>query len=316
MRRSIALGAALWSIAGLPCASPFNAPGGGQPPARAPADKAQVVVEKEDYLDYGIPEDAIKGRTYFDRRGETESVNYFDRHKIHVTRVSDPSSPFRDEPEWVGTEGFSVKTKRLVRRELFTNIDGRRVRHGVQREWYEDGNPKSEEPYRNGLMHGLFQYWDEQGRLVGCYRMVDGTGARKIYFPNGRLREEYHYRSGVFHGPHYQFHDNGQMWSMGEADCGRWLGGLDSIQMVNSRAFGMRVQAECSSAGLSSTSPRTARSRDKITGPTGKGYRGRSTRSEPRVIRSCPSWRRTPAARSGWTSASGRSSRSTRTCRR
>ena len=206
------------STAWLPCVLVFGDPADTQPPARAAADKAQVAVEREDYLDYGIPEDAIKGRTCFDRGGETESVNYFDQNKIHVTRVPDPSSPFRNEPEWVGTESYSIKTKMLVRRELFTNIDGRRARHGVQREWYEDGRPKSEEPYRSGLMHGLFKYWDEQGRLIGCYRMVDGTGVRKIYFPNGRLREEYHYRSGEFDGPHYQFHDNGQIWSMGEAE--------------------------------------------------------------------------------------------------
>lgn len=59
------------------------------------------------------------------------------------------------------------------------------------------------EPYKNGVAHGTAYQWDENGRLLGTYRMNHGTGidlwrqdwGRKIF-----LHEVHYMKDGMPHG--------------------------------------------------------------------------------------------------------------------
>jgi hypothetical protein len=50
------------------------------------------------------------------------------------------------------------------------------LRHGTTWRLDRPGVPTSATPYRHGLQHGLARQWNEQGRLIGWYRMHRGTG--------------------------------------------------------------------------------------------------------------------------------------------
>lgn len=49
-------------------------------------------------------------------------------------------------------------------------------KHGVEYWWLGGNLPRSAEPFVDGLPHGLAKQWDQDGRLLGTYRMVRGTG--------------------------------------------------------------------------------------------------------------------------------------------
>jgi hypothetical protein len=51
--------------------------------------------------------------------------------------------------------------------------DGKK--HGIEYRW-DSGKLLSAEPYWEGKPHGIAQQWDENGRLVGTYTLVHGTG--------------------------------------------------------------------------------------------------------------------------------------------
>ncbi len=159
------------------------------------------------YLQYAIPKDAIKVGPTVRRDGRTQ-LRYLDKG----TRQT------------LGVEVYSYKAKKLIKRTLLKN----NKKHGVQREWREDGKKKLEEPYQNGLMHGVFRHWDEKGNLIGCYRMVKGTGMRRVYRSNGVLDEEQRFRDGLQHGLTCgQFENRNirvlEWWKLGKLD-GRAFG--------------------------------------------------------------------------------------------
>lgn len=84
----------------------------------------------------------------------------------------------------------------LVKRELFKN----QKEHGVQKEWYTNGQEKLEAPYQDGVMNGLFKHWDIKGNLVGKYEMKQGNGSVRIYNSDGRLIKDYTYKDNNRNG--------------------------------------------------------------------------------------------------------------------
>lgn len=68
------------------------------------------------------------------------------------------------------------------------------------RVWHKNGLLASEEPYQNGLLHGVCRQWSEAGRLLGKYRMVHGTGIQRTWHENGRLQLEFSTVRGDFSG--------------------------------------------------------------------------------------------------------------------
>ena len=85
--------------------------------------------------------------------------------------------------EWLRTIEYSVKGVVIGRRQF--GRDGERlmetplhngVRHGIEYTWHENGQLELVEPYHEGLIHGTASQWDCDGRLLGQYTLVHGTG--------------------------------------------------------------------------------------------------------------------------------------------
>jgi hypothetical protein len=72
--------------------------------------------------------------------------------------------------------------------------------HGPYRTWHPNGKPAFEGFYEHGLSHGLCRQWNDRGRLLGSFRMVQGTGIRRGWFPSGRLQSETSMVNGHFTG--------------------------------------------------------------------------------------------------------------------
>lgn len=73
-------------------------------------------------------------------------------------------------------------------------------RHGVVRTWHRNGILASEEPYKEGLHHGICRQFDEAGQLLGKYKMVNGTGIQRAWHDNGQLQLEVSTVRGEFCG--------------------------------------------------------------------------------------------------------------------
>jgi hypothetical protein len=112
--------------------------------------------------------------------------------------------------------------------------------HGVQQRWDTPGELLSTTPYRHGLEHGTARQWRD-GKLIGSYRMVRGTGidlwwgacgsdspitlSEARYFRHGQRHgfewwinsdqrsvfEESHYHDGIAHGIARQWNGHGRL---------------------------------------------------------------------------------------------------------
>ncbi|EDY15968.1 MORN variant repeat protein [Chthoniobacter flavus Ellin428] len=146
------------------------------------------------YLDYSIPPNAEKIGPH-DVRGfagqHLTGINY-----VIPSNSKDPLFP----RVLVGRETFDNGV--LIHRELFlpNPRDIYEKKHGVQREWYPNGQLKSEEPYRNGVMHGVFKTWSEKGALIGQSTIVEGTGKVEVYNEEGVLNKEINYQGNQKNG--------------------------------------------------------------------------------------------------------------------
>lgn len=49
-------------------------------------------------------------------------------------------------------------------------------KHGREFIWDEDGHLESGEPYVNRQLHGLARQYNREGKVIGTYRFVHGTG--------------------------------------------------------------------------------------------------------------------------------------------
>jgi antitoxin component YwqK of YwqJK toxin-antitoxin module len=49
-------------------------------------------------------------------------------------------------------------------------------KHGRESVWYEDGALELIEPYVDGQIHGLAKQYGRNGKIIGIYRFVRGTG--------------------------------------------------------------------------------------------------------------------------------------------
>jgi hypothetical protein len=72
--------------------------------------------------------------------------------------------------------------------------------HGPQREFYRNGQLAEERIYRHGLAHGLCRQWNADGKLLGSFQMVNGTGLQKSWHDNGQLNMEFSTVAGKFCG--------------------------------------------------------------------------------------------------------------------
>ena len=62
--------------------------------------------------------------------------------------------------------------------------------NGTAKGYHKNGVLKSIGTYVNGLPNGLFQQWDDQGRLLGQDKIEMGTGTVRSWHENGRIEVE------------------------------------------------------------------------------------------------------------------------------
>ena len=78
------------------------------------------------------------------------------------------------------------------------------LKHGREFTWTEDGHLELIEPYFEGKIHGTAKQYDDQGHVIGTYKMVHGTGYDiwRSSCGDGRLAisEIFTMRDGLLHG--------------------------------------------------------------------------------------------------------------------
>jgi hypothetical protein len=109
--------------------------------------------------------------------GETEKTEYYVGNRLVGRRFWEPNRKLCME--------YGMK-------------DG--LMHGIFRDWWPNGALAHQSHYVNGKEHGLSKQYDNQGRLIGTYRMKHGTGADLWYHAKGKLAEERYYADGMLNG--------------------------------------------------------------------------------------------------------------------
>lgn len=151
---------------------------------------------------FAIPADALT-QNFNSRDPYVISTRYFLRNPDGSKGDLVAIEYFHDDIRLKGDE-------KLIKRELY-KVDSKKKLvpnrlNGVQREWYLNGQLKSEEPYRMHREDGLFRYWDEQGHLTSQYQMADGNGIVRMYNANGQLEKEEVHKDNYANGPRYSFY--------------------------------------------------------------------------------------------------------------
>ncbi len=116
-----------------------------------------------------------------------------------------------------------------VQSELVLGVGGR---NGICRTWHPNGQPRSLIPYRNGSIDGTAKQWSSDGKLLGSFQMIGGTGMEIVwnekgaiysitsycqgkksglmtkYFPSGSIQSVQTYKDDRMEGLGYLFHSS------------------------------------------------------------------------------------------------------------
>ena len=70
------------------------------------------------------------------------------------------------------------------------------------KEWFANGQIKSETPYKNGMIHGIRKTWYENGQLLRQCPYMEHMrhGTSTSWYPTGRIKSEEKFQSGRSHG--------------------------------------------------------------------------------------------------------------------
>ena len=63
--------------------------------------------------------------------------------------------------------------------------------------WYDNGNKSSQEPFAEGLAHGLWIWWGPDGKIIAKSYFSMGTGVEYYFTPEGKERKRVIWVSGV-----------------------------------------------------------------------------------------------------------------------
>jgi hypothetical protein len=74
------------------------------------------------------------------------------------------------------------------------------ILHGHRTTWHRNGRIASKETYRQGVLHGVCRQWNEQGKLLGSYRMINGTGIQHLWYEDGHIQNEFSTVNGTWTG--------------------------------------------------------------------------------------------------------------------
>ena len=82
---------------------------------------------------------------------------------------------------------------------------------GLFLQWYDDGLPKVEGQYIDGLFDGKWVYYDVYGKVVGVGNFTNGTGVQKGWWPNGNIKREIPYLNNQKHGIEKWYDEDGKL---------------------------------------------------------------------------------------------------------
>jgi hypothetical protein len=83
--------------------------------------------------------------------------------------------------------------------------------NGVFRDWFDDGRPAEETPYKDGLPEGMERRWHENGQLAEetPYAAGKAHGAARTWYDDGTLESVSTYRDDLLDGPYEEFYPGG-----------------------------------------------------------------------------------------------------------
>lgn len=83
---------------------------------------------------------------------------------------------------------------------------------GKTTSWYENGQKKIEATYVDGNQHGLFTTWYENGQknIEANYQDDNTHGLITYWYENGQKKSEMNHKNGQNHGQQITWHENGQ----------------------------------------------------------------------------------------------------------
>ncbi len=93
------------------------------------------------------------------------------------------------------------ETRQVTSYTTYYSLDNK-VKHGLQKEWYDDGTRVSEGHFKNGKEYGEWKYfhYNDEISKVGAYDKGLETGVWKFYDDEGRLKTKMNYEEGVLEG--------------------------------------------------------------------------------------------------------------------
>lgn len=83
----------------------------------------------------------------------------------------------------------------------------------LSREWFPNGNIQSEEVYKDGRILGFCKTWYENGQLAshGFYREYMREGVFTYLYPDGKLKSQEKYENWQLHGVSTYWDENGKV---------------------------------------------------------------------------------------------------------
>jgi antitoxin component YwqK of YwqJK toxin-antitoxin module len=97
---------------------------------------------------------------------------------------------------------------------------------GLETSWHENGQKRTEQPYKDGKAHGLRTVWHENGQKANESTSKNGKkhGPWTTWYENGQKRTEENYKDGKKDGPWTWYYENGQKSYEQNYKDGKWDG--------------------------------------------------------------------------------------------
>ena len=91
--------------------------------------------------------------------------------------------------EYYDDHNISIKIERTVKGNM---------NHGIYRDYYENGQIRTDATYKNGALDGSYTFYHENGEIYVQvnYRKGDLDGLITFYKPNGKVLEKVVYKDG------------------------------------------------------------------------------------------------------------------------
>jgi antitoxin component YwqK of YwqJK toxin-antitoxin module len=81
---------------------------------------------------------------------------------------------------WEKTDGAGIRSE--------GTLDEHGAPHGVYKQWFANGQLRLERPLNRGRYHGVHRQFDQEGKLLCQFEMVDGSGCFVECYDTGVIR--------------------------------------------------------------------------------------------------------------------------------